>query len=256
MGQANFASGTPTKYFYNRDHLGSIRELTDSAGAIKTRYGFDPYGVVTETFVSGSVSADMQYAGYYAHARSGLSMPVYRAYSAPMGRFVNRDPILEFAGLNLFGYVQNNPLCWFDRLGLEPVSPYTSPEFIQSRLAFHLDEAIDSANSLLNLFGVQGTGFMLGLGVNPTMPHALAGDILDKIWKEKIMKDKCLSKVVKITPTRGGRGPDVYSEALGRWWDLMPDSRGQFEHHNDKYEKDYGKGYGFLYQFINNPLHY
>ncbi len=119
MGQANFASGTPPKYFYTRDHLGSSRELTDSAGAIKTRYGFDPYGVVTETFVSGSVSADMQYAGYYAHARSGLNMPVYRAYNAGLGRFISRDPIAERGGINLYGYVRNMSTIFSDPLGLK-----------------------------------------------------------------------------------------------------------------------------------------
>ncbi len=113
----NFSGGTPANYFYNKDHLGSIRELTDSTGAIKTRYSYDPYGVVAETIVTGTSSADMQYAGYYLHGRSGLSMPVYRAYNAALGRFINRDPIGEKGGLNLYGYVENSPTLDIDPSG-------------------------------------------------------------------------------------------------------------------------------------------
>ncbi|HNB24894.1 MAG TPA: RHS repeat-associated core domain-containing protein [Candidatus Melainabacteria bacterium] len=128
MGQVNFSGGTPSKFFYNQDHLDSARELTDSTGAIKTIYGYDPYGVSTETFVSGTTSADMQYAGYYAHARSGLYMPVYRAYNTGLGRFINRDPIEEKGGLNLYTYVKDNPVGFIDPQGLtNPAATLTRP---------------------------------------------------------------------------------------------------------------------------------
>ena len=29
-------------YYYTRDHLGSIREMTDSTGTIQARYDYDP----------------------------------------------------------------------------------------------------------------------------------------------------------------------------------------------------------------------
>ena len=40
------------------------------------------------------------------------------AYSAALGRFINRDPIAEQGGINLFGYVGNNPISFRDTLGL------------------------------------------------------------------------------------------------------------------------------------------
>jgi RHS repeat-associated protein len=109
-----------TSYFYNLDHLGSIRELTNSAGAVKTRYGFDPYGQVTQTFVSGTVASDFQYAGYYFHAPSGLCLTRTRSYSAGLGRWITRDSVGELGGINLYGYCQNNPLSFIDPLGLCP----------------------------------------------------------------------------------------------------------------------------------------
>ncbi|MEI9998552.1 MAG: hypothetical protein WDO13_04985 [Verrucomicrobiota bacterium] len=36
-----------SSYYYTRDHLGSVRELTDSTGAIQARYDYDPFGRAT-----------------------------------------------------------------------------------------------------------------------------------------------------------------------------------------------------------------
>ena len=33
---------SPLSLYYTRDHLGSIRELTDSTGTIQARYDYDP----------------------------------------------------------------------------------------------------------------------------------------------------------------------------------------------------------------------
>jgi hypothetical protein len=42
----------------------------------------------------------------------------YRAYSPSTGRWLNRDPIGELGGRNLYGFVYNNPIRRIDRLGL------------------------------------------------------------------------------------------------------------------------------------------
>lgn len=42
-----------------------------------------------------------------------------RWYSPNTGRWFSRDPIMEAGGLNLYGFVGNNPLNRIDRLGLE-----------------------------------------------------------------------------------------------------------------------------------------
>jgi RHS repeat-associated protein len=104
-----------TKYLYTFDQLGSVRELLNSSGAVVTRYSYDPYGQVTQT---GSVAANFQYAGYYFHAPSGLGLTRTRAYNSNLGRFINRDPIREKGGLNLYGYVGNNPISRKDPSGL------------------------------------------------------------------------------------------------------------------------------------------
>ncbi len=113
------------KYYFTKDHLGSVREMTDSAGAIKARYAYDPYG--RRTKLSGNREADFGFTGFYYHAASGLSMAPFRTYNAELGRWLSRDPIAENGGLNLYGYVGNDPLNRIDPLGWEwdfTPSPY------------------------------------------------------------------------------------------------------------------------------------
>ncbi|MEX2382235.1 MAG: RHS repeat-associated core domain-containing protein, partial [Opitutales bacterium] len=53
---------------------------------------------------------------------AGLYYYGYRYYSPSMGRWINRDPIEERGGLNLYGFVGNDPANYWDFLGLEGVS--------------------------------------------------------------------------------------------------------------------------------------
>jgi len=106
-----------TNYYYTRDHLGSVRELTDSSGAVQARYDYDPYG--RRTKVSGSVDADFGFTGHYYHQPSALHLALYRAYDADLGRWISRDPIAEQGGINLYRYVSNNPINIWDPLGLD-----------------------------------------------------------------------------------------------------------------------------------------
>lgn len=106
-----------TVYFYGHDHLGSIRELTDSAGAVHARYDYDPYGGRTK--LSGDLDAGFGFTGHYvSNQYSDLAFAPLRIYTSNLGRWTSRDPIEENGGLNLYGYVDNNPLNGADPLGL------------------------------------------------------------------------------------------------------------------------------------------
>jgi RHS repeat-associated protein len=80
-------------YYYTRDHLGSVREMTDRTGAIQARYDYDPYG--RTRLVQGTMASDFQYAGYYAHAPSGLNLTLFRAYDPNTAKWLARDPMGE-----------------------------------------------------------------------------------------------------------------------------------------------------------------
>ena len=105
-----------TSFFYDLDHLNSVREMTDSSGNVQAQYAYDPYGRATK--LQGSLASDFRYAGYYFHAPSGLSLTLYRAYNPSFGRWISRDPITENS-TSLYSYVQNDPVRQTDVFGLE-----------------------------------------------------------------------------------------------------------------------------------------
>lgn len=87
-------------------------------------YDYDPYGKPTSTRVfewaGGSPRADYRYAGLFYHAPSGLYLTHYRVYDPITARWLSRDPIGETGGINLYGYVDGNPISFTDPLGLYP----------------------------------------------------------------------------------------------------------------------------------------
>ena len=104
-------------YYFTRDHLGSIREMTDSSGAIQVRYDYDPYGVRTK--VQGSIDADFGFTGHFIIAsQPETTFTLNRLYRTDLGRWLSRDPIEEAGGLNLYDYVDNDPVNWIDPFGL------------------------------------------------------------------------------------------------------------------------------------------
>ncbi len=110
-------------YFFTQDTLGSVRELIDSSGNVKTSYSYDPWGRATQTQISGSLSSDVQYAHYYLHGPSGLDLTMFRAYSPSLGRWLSRDPMGESVGTSLFAYVGDDPISFSDPLGLRYSQP-------------------------------------------------------------------------------------------------------------------------------------
>ena len=105
-----------SNYFYTKDQLGSTRELTNGSGIVQAQYLYDPYGQATT--LQGSTNVDFQYAGYYYHVRSSLNLAFYREYNSKLGRWISRDPKEERGGVNLYRYVNNNPIEWKDSSGL------------------------------------------------------------------------------------------------------------------------------------------
>ncbi|MBZ0302565.1 MAG: RHS repeat-associated core domain-containing protein [Anaerolineae bacterium] len=83
---------------------------------VVTRFDYGPYG--SEQQRSGSLLPERGYAGMYRHAPTGLYLTHYRAYSPATGRWLTRDPIFEAGGINLYAYVEGNPISRIDPFGL------------------------------------------------------------------------------------------------------------------------------------------
>ncbi|MGH7706439.1 MAG: RHS repeat-associated core domain-containing protein [Vulcanimicrobiaceae bacterium] len=112
--------GTASRY-YATDRLGSVRVLMDNAGRTK---GTAVYGAYGRTTTTGEMPT-FGYAGMFYHKASGLYLTRYRAYNPDVGRWISRDPIGEVGGMNLYGYVGDNPASFIDPTGLCSKSNFT-----------------------------------------------------------------------------------------------------------------------------------
>jgi len=113
--------------FYTRDHLGSIRELTDNSQIVRARYDYDPYGNVTK--ISGDKDSSFLYTGHFWHQQSGLYLTPFRAYDPELGRWLSRDPSGEYDSTNLYEYVGNSPVGFMDPSGLSAWDVVNEPWF-------------------------------------------------------------------------------------------------------------------------------
>ncbi len=105
-GEYNYT--TSQKLVYMPDQLGSVRDVLDATtGNLVASYDYTPYGTIAQSNVTNGT--DYQYAGLFAHAASGLNLATYRAQDGVTGRWLNRDPIGEAGGINLYGYMGANP---------------------------------------------------------------------------------------------------------------------------------------------------
>lgn len=103
--------------FYSFDSEHNVANRTDSSGTVTSSNLASAHGSV----VSGGSPDPFGYKaafGYYTDVETGLALLTFRYYDSASGRFVTRDPIGYRGGVNLYVYVQNNPIMLLDPSGL------------------------------------------------------------------------------------------------------------------------------------------
>ena len=107
-------------YYYHYDRLGSVVNLSDSSGDLAETYHYDAWGNA-DTY--GSVENPYFFTGHRYDPETGNYYYRARYYDPAIGRFLQTDPLGYFDGPNLYTYVTNNPVNWFDPYGLTKTCP-------------------------------------------------------------------------------------------------------------------------------------
>jgi len=88
-------------------------------GTLSAQYEYGPFGEVTRMTGAMAKLNPFRFSTKYQDDETDLVYYGYRYYNASTGRWLSRDPIEEKGGLNLYGFVLNNPLRYIDLLGLD-----------------------------------------------------------------------------------------------------------------------------------------
>ena len=99
------------------DHNGNIVSYVSETGATVAQYVNDPYGNLVETNGTLADRFSFGFSTKYHDHETGLVAYQRRFYSLGLGRWINRDPIEENGGENLYGFCGNNPIANYDRDG-------------------------------------------------------------------------------------------------------------------------------------------
>lgn len=106
-------------YFHN-DASGNVTALMDGSEQIVGRRMYDAFGK-TIRLTGGKTGANpFGFSSQLQDDTTGFVHYQRRVYLPGFGRFANADPIQEAGGVNLYGFVDNNPLSNIDLFGLDP----------------------------------------------------------------------------------------------------------------------------------------
>ena len=109
-------AATTQTAFYHCDGNGNIACLLNTNQLVVAKYLYDSFGNILAATGPLADANTMQFSSMPAH-RSGLVLFVHRAYAPNLQRWLNQDPIAEAGGINLYRFVENNPIGSVDLFG-------------------------------------------------------------------------------------------------------------------------------------------
>ena len=106
-----------TIYYLHNDQTGTPQKMTDASENVVWDRIQQPFGETVS--ITGSATNNLRFPGQYADSESGLNDNLNRSYNSTLGRYTQGDPIGLAGGINLYGYVENNPVIGVDPQGLD-----------------------------------------------------------------------------------------------------------------------------------------
>jgi RHS repeat-associated protein len=110
--------------FFIPDHAGTPLFLVDAKGEILWEALPDDWKATQEVELVKLLVSEygvrqfIRFQGQWADEETGFYYNRYRFYDPQMGRYISQDPIGFRGGVNLYAYVEGDPVNWVDPLGL------------------------------------------------------------------------------------------------------------------------------------------
>lgn len=150
-GDAHQNDVRPAVQFYLADHLGSSNLVLDDAGGLMNREEHYPYG---ETSFGSFARKRYRFTGQERDEENGLNYHAARYYSVSSIKWISCDPIGIEGGINLFLYVNCNPVNRVDLDGLDDsiisIKPFLPVDQYPSRLSVP-STSTNTTNTVLDL---------------------------------------------------------------------------------------------------------
>lgn len=154
-------SGTNSgSYFYNYDGIGNVVSLVAATNGMSVaQYDYGPFGNLLRA--TGPIAAvnPFTFASKYRDSENGYEYYVFRFFNPDTGRWLSRDPVTELGGINLYCFVGNQPLNYFDALGLQELGVSTATQTLPDNPSLapipnltteaEIDEAVTAAGEIV-----------------------------------------------------------------------------------------------------------
>jgi RHS repeat-associated protein len=208
--------------FYHADGNVNITYLVDGSQALAASYRYDPFGNLLSSSGTLAASNTYRFSSKEYHVASGMYYYLHRVYDPNLQRWLNRDPIGERGGLNLYGFVDNNPINKIDPLGLRDLGRPGNPLLGTGSNPVPLGTGLDYLMGGFIVGGGLAGGVMLGA------PLAVSG--LTGLGMSSTAASATVTGALGLLGTAGAisGGYDIYRNARCKNWNGLAFDIGAF----------------------------
>lgn len=155
-------AGADGVHLYSHDGNGNVASLIDTATeSLSAEYEYSPFGGLLRSEGVMAAINPFRFSTKYCDSETWLYPFGYRYYSNEAGRWLNRDPISEFGGSNVYMANENNMISNVDPQGLQSLTLLNSLQNMRRRVdpydvsnGIGLPQYIDAQIGLLNQISV------------------------------------------------------------------------------------------------------
>ncbi len=146
------------RYYYIKDHLGSIRITIDETGNVVNAQDYYSFGGILRSYITGALNDERyKFTGKERDTETSYDYFGARYYDSNLGRFLIIDPHSDsYPNLSPYVYCGNNPLCYIDPTGMDSTEASTTQsildfcETIQKGYEIIKDGAVNTGKKVID----------------------------------------------------------------------------------------------------------